>query len=254
MTVPTVDVFEQPDLVDLLWDEPGLLAVADAIAQTQSARPHNGRRVRVPRRVALVAAVVAILLAAGTATAFAVQRLTEAPVTQGFSALDDPNLPAAPAGLFQKVGLGSGDYLDAKQVGDGMYLARRGNALCAVVLHGFGGCTSQIDGDVWLQGDEGREYDAETAPFQVHFYGFARDDVATIRVTTADGNTVALPVVHNAFQTTFKNTTFADIAAIEAVYNSGKSTSLDPRKYYPALPPTLHLITPTGTTTMTQTN
>lgn len=208
---------------------------------------------RLPTRVALVAAVTAIA-AVGTATAFAVRALTQSPVTQGFSALDDPSLPPAPASVMRQFSyFGAGD-IQPKEVGDGMYLGQRDGALCAVVIHGFGGCTSNLDGDVWLQGDEGREYDAETAPFQVHLYGFARDDVATIRVTTADGTTVALPVVHNAFQTTFKNTTFADIAAIKVVYSNGQTTSLDPRKYFPALPPTLTLTTPTETTTMTQTN
>jgi hypothetical protein len=204
---------------------------------------------RLPTRVVLVVAVIAIA-AVGAATAFAVHKLTQSPVTQGFSALDDPSLPAAPASVRN---LDPGVYV-TKEVGDGLYLGSHGNNLCAVAVHGFGGCTSQIDGDVWFQGDEGREYDAETAPFQVHLYGFARDDVASVRVTTADGKTVTLPVVHNAFQTTLKNTTFAEITAMEVVYNSGQTTNVDPSKYYPAMPPTLTTITPTGTTIVTQTN
>lgn len=204
---------------------------------------------RLPTRVVLVVAVIAIA-ALGAATALAVHALTQSPVTQGFSALDDPSLPPAPTSVRN---LDPGVYV-TKQVGDGLYLGSHGNDLCALAVHGFGGCTSQIDGDVWFQGDEGREYDAETAPFQVHLYGFARDDVTAIRVTTADGNTVALPVVHNAFQTTLKNTTFADIAAIKVVYSSGQTTNVDPGKYYPAIPPTLTTITPTRTTIMTQTN
>jgi hypothetical protein len=215
-----------------------------------------GRRLlsrRLPTRVLLVAAVIAIA-AVGAATALAVHALTQSPVTQGFSALDDPSLPPAPASVMRQFSyFGAGD-IEPKEVGDGMYLGQRDGALCADVIHGFGGCEDHLDGDVWLQGDEGREYDAETAPFQVHLYGFARDDVATIRVTTADGTTVALPVVHNAFQATFKNTAFADITAIEVVYSSGQTTSLDPSKYFPKLPPTLNLTTPTGTTTMTRTN
>ena len=261
MSAPSVNVFEQPDLVDLLGNEPELLALADAIAQTQSRRLRHGLR-RNPRRAVLLAASLALLAGAGTATAFAVKHLTQAPVTQGFSALDDPGLPSAPdtpdlpppagsvMGLFRE--LGAGNY-EAKQVGDGLYLARRGNDLCGAAVHGFAGCTDHIDGDVWLQGDEIRQYDAEKAPFQVHFYGFARDDVAAIRVTTADGNTVTLPVTHNAFQTTFKNTTFADIAAIEVVYTSGQTTGINPRDNFPAIPPTMTLITPTSTTTVTTT-
>jgi hypothetical protein len=250
MRASTVGVFEQPDLIDLLGDEPELLAFADAIAETQTSKPRSLGWAVLPRQVVLLAAALALLLAVGAATAFAVQRLTEAPVTRGFSALDDPSLPVASASVRD---LDPGVYV-TKQVGDGLYLGQHGNDLCALAIHGFGGCTNQIDGDVWLQGDEGREYDAETAPFQVHVYGFARDNVAAIRVTTSDGNTVALPVTHNAFQATFKNTTFADITAIEIVYSSGQTTSLDPGKYYPAAPPTLKLIKPTGTTTMTQTN
>jgi hypothetical protein len=239
-----VDVFEQSELVDLLGDEPELLALADAIAQTRSLRLAVGGR-PVPRRLLLLAAVVVLLAGAGTATAFAVQQLTDTPVrpTQGFSALDDPALAPAPdtpnlppparsvMGLFRE--LGPGNY-ETKRVGDGLYLARRGNDLCGVAIHGFGGCTDALVGDVWLQGDEGRQYDAETAPLQVHFYGFARDEVSAIRVTTRHQATATLPVTHNAFQATFKNTEFADITAIEVVYRSGETRQIDPRDYFPA--------------------
>jgi hypothetical protein len=257
MSAPSVDVLQEPDLVELLVRDPELLAVADAIAQTQAPRRRHGL-FRLPGRAALLAASIALLAGAGTATAFAVKHLTQAPVTQGFSALDDPALPVAPdtpdlppparsvMGLFR--GLGAGSY-DAKQVGEGLYLARRGTDICGAAIHGFAGCTDHLDGDVWLQGDEIREYDAETAPFEIHFYGFARDSVAAIRVTTADGNAVTLPVKHNAFQATFKNTTFADIAAIEVVSTSGRTTAIDARKYFPSNPSTMTLLTPTSTTT-----
>lgn len=253
MSASGVDVFNQHDLVDLLGDEPELLAVADAIAQTQGSRRRPQSSRRPSRLIPLLAATVALLTAAGTGTAFAVQRLTASPVTQGLSALNDPALPSADASvmaLFRQ--LGPGEY-ETKQVGDGLYLAQRGSDLCAVVIHGFGGCTNHLDGDVWLQGDEGREYDSETAPFQVHIYGFARDDVAALRITTTDGASLSLPVANNAFQTTIKDTSFSDITAIEIVYRSGQTTSLDPRTYFPATPPVLTVITPTSTTTMTQT-
>jgi hypothetical protein len=239
MSVRSVNVFEQPDLLDLFGDDPELLAFADAIAQT--APLSQPRRTR--GRLALAAAALALLAGAGTATAFAVKQLTQTPVTQGFSALDDPALPAAPdtpnlpqpagsaAGLFRELGLGN---YETKQVGDGLYLARHGNSLCAAVIHGVTSCTDHLDGDVWLHGDMVREYDAETAPFQSHLYGFARDDVAAIRVTTADGNTVTLPVTHNAFQTTFKNTGLADITAIDVVYTSGQTEEINPREHFPS--------------------
>ena len=253
MSASGVDVFEQHDLVDLLGDEPELLAFADAIAQTQGSRQRPASHRRPSRLVLLLAASVVLLVAVGTGTAFAVERLTASPVTRGFSALNDPALPSADESVMALfLQLGSGEYA-TKQVGDGLYLAQRGDDLCAVAIHGFAGCTDHLDGDVWLQGDEGREYDSETAPFQVHIYGFARDDVAALRITTADGESLSLPVANNAFQTTIKNTSFSDITAIEIVYSSGQTTSLDPRRYFPTAPPVLTVITPTSTMTMTQT-
>ena len=252
-----VDVFEQSDLVDLLGEEPELLAFADAIAQTPSLRRPASAWRRVPRRFLLLTAAVVLLAGAGTATAFAVRQLTDTPVavTQGFSALNDPALAPAPdtpdlppparsvMGLFRE--LGPGNY-ETKRVGDGLYLARRGSDLCGVAIHGSAQCTDHLDGDVWLQGDEGRQYDAQTAPFQVHLYGFARDDVTAIRVTTKDGNTATLPVAHNAFQATFKHTEFADITAVEVVYGSGQTSQIDPRDHFPGLPPSKAAIAPTG--------
>jgi len=252
-----LDVFEQPDLVDLLGDEPELLAFADAIAQTPSLRrPTLTARRPVPRRLFFLIAAVLLLAGAGTATALAVQQLTDTPVsaTQGFSALDDPALAPAPntpdlppparsvMGLFRE--LGPGNY-ETKRVGDGLYLARRGSDLCGVSVHGSAQCTDHLDGDVWLQGDEGRQYDAQTAPFQVHLYGFARDDVNAIRVTT-HGNTATLPVRHNAFQETFKNTEFTDVTAIEVVYGSGRISQINPRDHFPVIPPSKVVLTPNG--------
>lgn len=82
------------------------------------------------------------------------------------------------------------------------------------------------------------------APFSVHFYGFARDSIASIRVTTSNGNVTSVPVDHNAFQTTLTDTRFADITAIEAVSTSGHTTAIDPRTYFPATEPTFPVTTP----------
>jgi hypothetical protein len=251
MSAPKVDVFEQADLVDLLGDEPELLAIADAIALT-APRQQQARR-GVPRRLVLLAASLALLVGVGTATAFAVKQLTETPVTQGFSALDDPSLPAAPdtpdlppparsvMGLFRE--LGAGNY-ETKQVGDGLYLARRGSELCELAIQGgTDSCKDHLSGDVWLLGEQIREYDSQTAPFEVHVYGFARDNVTAIRVATADGTTATLPVTHNSFQTTLKNTTFADVTTVEVVDTSGQATEI------PAFTPVIAPIRATLTTT-----
>ena len=204
---------------------------------------------RVPMRTSVVAATAAVVVAAGTATAFAVRALTRAPVTEDFSALSDSTLPlispttpgiAPQVGQFFREQLGS-DYT-ARQVGDGMFLAQQGADLCEAVTNGAAGCTDHLDGSVWLFGDQVRAYDAETAPFDVHFYGFARDSVTAVRVTTSEGDVISLPVVHNAFQTTFADMTFDDISAIDVVSTSGQTTSLNPRLYFP--PGTGYLVKP----------
>ena len=133
------------------------------------------------------------------------------------------------------------DYT-AKEVGYGMYLGQRGDALCEVVVPGAGQCADHLDGDVWLMGDMGRT--SESAPFSVHFYGFARDDIAAIRVTTSDGEVTNLTVEHNAFRTTLTNTTFADITGVESVSTSGQTTAIDPRGNFPATLPTVTVTTP----------
>jgi hypothetical protein len=236
------------------------LAEADfADVRQRARRLPSGRRLmswRLPTRVVLVAAVIAVT-AIGAATAFAVHALTQSPVTQGFSALTDPALPdvtPTTPGLTPNVDRGLrevlGDDYTAKKVGDsawlgqrgGMFLGQRGNALCEIVVPGAGQCTDHLDGDVWLMGDMGRT--SETSPFSVHFYGFARDDVAAIRVTTSNGNVTSLPVKHNAFQTILTHTSFADITAIEVVSTSGQTTAIDPRTYFPATLPPFTTTTP----------
>lgn len=240
------DELPEPDLADVRRR-------AERLSSNGTGPPAVRRRLRLPwrlpTRVALVAAVIAV--AGGTATALAVRSLTVArsSATQGFSALTDPAVPevtSSTAGVTPELDRMLSDVLGpdytARQVGDGMYLGRRGDALCEVVVPGAGQCTDHLDGDVWLMGDMGRT--SESAPFSVHFYGFARDDVAAIRVTTSDGAVTNLPVEHNAFRSTLTNTTFADITAVEAVSTSGQTTAIDPRGYFPATTPTVTVTTP----------
>jgi hypothetical protein len=218
-----------------------VLELADAETAMVAGKPKRrlGLRrspgVRMRRTIVLAAAAVS-LLAAGAAGALTLRALTQQPVTAGFSALADHTLPPPPADVMDGPtgfrALGPGPYEDARTVGEGVYLARRGDALCSFVVHGAGGCTEHLpDGDVWLGGTMGREYDAETAPFQVFLYGFARDNIAMITVTTSNGFTVMLPVKHNAFQTTLPNKTFSDITSVSATSNSGATTQLDISAY-----------------------
>lgn len=214
---------------------------AERLSSGDAVRGVAERRIRrswrLPTRLVIVVAV--IIIAGGSATAFAVHSLSQSPVTQGFSALTDPTLPEVTPSTPGFSSLLASEFVTVfgpdytvRQVGDGMFLGQHDGALCAIVEHGFGGCTDNLDQDTWPMGDMIRAYDAETAPFSVHFYGFARDSVAAIRVTTSNGNTTSVPVEHNAFQTTLTHTSFADIAAIEVVSTSGQTSAIDPRRYF----------------------
>jgi hypothetical protein len=190
----------------------------------------------------LVANALGIRVAAGQAQSASQPRVAArlaGSAASGFSALSDRSLGAAPGAVLSDFqSLHAGNYADAKTVGNGMYLASNNGALCAWVRGGLGGCTDRLNaGDVWLAGDMIRESDSENAPFKVHFYGFARDDVAALRVTTADGTTRRIPVHNNAFQATFGNTSFGDLASISELYNSGRSVSVNPALYFAAHPP-----------------
>jgi hypothetical protein len=206
----------------------------------QAGRTSTGKTSFLSRRI-LVALSAGALVAGGIGAGVAITAGSPPPVTEGFSALDDPNLAPVPettdpslsppyhSVMDMFTALGPGPY-EGREVGEGMYLARRGDVLCAVVVHGFGQCTDRLSGDVWFEGDQMRSYDAQTAPFEVHFYGFARDSVSSIRVTTGNAVVTNVPVVHNAFQTTLKNTTFNEITGLEVMYSSGKTTAVDPRE------------------------
>lgn len=149
-------------------------------------------------------------------------------VAAGFSALSDSSLRAAPqSAIVSLQSMHSGTYADAKAVQDGMYLATNNGALCAWVVGGFGQCTDRLNyGDVWLQGTEQRHYDSDSAPFDVHVYGFARDGISSIDVTTK-GATQSIPVVNNAFRATLDSTSFSDIVSVVKVYASGEKSPME---------------------------
>ena len=127
-------------------------------------------------------------------------------------------------------------YDQTRTVRPQMYLAQHEGVLCELVVPGSGGCTDRLDpSGIWLLGDMTRRYDSETAPFDVHFYGFAADDVSSVDVT-AKGVTTSLSVRHNAFETTLRDVSFQDISAVEVVKASGERLRLDPAAYFPHMP------------------
>jgi hypothetical protein len=158
-------------------------------------------------------------------------------VSDGFSALHDSSVVAAPPTVVEDFkSMHAGTYADAKALQDGMYLATNNGSLCGWIVDGFGQCTEQLNyGDVWLEGDERRHYDSPSAPFDVHLYGFARDGITAIRVTVK-GSTESLPVTNNAFRGTIGNASFSDIESVERVYESGKATVMHTSNQLSGLP------------------
>ena len=149
--------------------------------------------------------------------------------SRGISALNRPDIPVAPASVVGQLrSLHEGTYADAKTLGPGIYLASNNGAVCAWISDGFGQCVESFNfDDVWLEGDQRREYDSPSAPFEVNLYGIARDGVRSLRITTQDDKTRSVQVVNNAFRTTLKGMTFAEIAGVDKVYATGQSVHLD---------------------------
>jgi hypothetical protein len=168
-------------------------------------------------------------------TAHAVSSRSDA--ASQFGALEDSSLPGMPDSAMRVLrSIHDWHYDRARTVGPKMYLAAHDGIVCELVTGGSGGCTDRLDpSGVWLFGDMTRRYDSETAPFDVHFYGFAVDDVARVDVT-ANGVTTSLAVRHNAFDVTLRNTTFQDISAVTVVTASGEMRRLDPATYFPHVP------------------
>jgi hypothetical protein len=155
-------------------------------------------------------------------------------VSGGFSALDNAALKGAPSSVIEDFkSMHDGPYADAKALGDGMYLATNNGALCAWVVGGFGQCTEKLNyDDVWLEGTERRAYDSATAPFDAELYGFARDAISSVEITTTKGERYSVPVVNNAFRVTLKDTSFADLASVEKAYVSGEKVIMDTKDQF----------------------
>lgn len=188
--------------------------------------------------VGAAAAGAAVLAGAGLWNAFAARAGSPRPnVASRFAALHDPALASAPASAMRTLrSIHDWGYGEARTVRPHMYLAEHDGVLCELVVPGSGGCTDRLDpSGIWLFGDMTRRYDSETAPFDVHLYGFAVDDVSSVDFT-ANGVTTSLSVRHNAFETTLRDVTFRDISGVGVVKVSGEMLRLDPAAYFPRVP------------------
>jgi len=176
--------------------------------------------------------------AVAAAAAFGAQERTRQSVSASndlagqFAAVNNQNLPAAPASIEASLADIHAGSSTPRKVGDNAYISSYDGAVCVVFEAGSSGCTGQLDHGVWLLGDMIRASDSEQAPFTVNVYGIAEDGVSSLTVSLADGTTTAIPVVNNAFQASLANTTFSQIKGITVDASAGQS-ALDPSRYFP---------------------
>ena len=246
----SVTVFEQDDLVELLRDEPELLALADAIASTQPGR----RRRRLRRRTVLlgVAAAAAVLLAVGA---------TLAATLDGFSnwLTGTPGMPASPAAqaAFQAAnahsyaGFPAGTVLNrliVRHVGGATYTLygfHSGDQLCLrLVAQGVSGqpalsCAPQLALEHATASVQVAVVDygfglpnrlppsgAPAAPRSSASFGFVSDGVTGVELTADDGHENAA-VAGNAFLAVrLHPAAQSRIRSVEATDGAGHSASI----------------------------
>jgi hypothetical protein len=246
----SVAVFEQDELVELLADEPELLALADAIAQTQSVQP--GHRVR--RRTVILAAAVAaaVLLAVGA---------TLAATLGGFSGwlTGTPGTPASPSAQAQfrsanarsYAGFPSGTVLHrliVQRVGGATYTLfgfHSGDELCLrLVAHGISGqpalsCAPRlalehatasvqvavVDYGFGLPNPPPRSQTFAAAAASASF-GFVADGVSRVELAS-DGARQRAVIAGNAFLAVRLHPAAASrVRTVEATDRAGRTTSI----------------------------
>lgn len=195
----TVDVFSDGELIEMFAQEPELLAICDAIAQT---RPVSRRRLS--RRTTIVLAA-AIALAALTAPALAVTRV----VIDFFSS---PAAPRATVVSFAQMSAGAPEGMDPRAIGGEARTISRGHVadgkpvtlslaptteggFCYLVGFGSVGGAGGCDATRALPFAPG--FAAERYPQgPAIVYGYILNQLATVaEIHTSDGTTTRLPLL-----------------------------------------------------------
>ncbi|MGD0713231.1 MAG: hypothetical protein ABSB24_03475 [Gaiellaceae bacterium] len=264
----SVTVFEQDDLVELLGDEPELLALADAIALTQAVRPRH----RLRRRTVLLAAAAAVmvLLAVGA---------TLAATLDGFTGwlTGTPGTPASPAAQAEFQAANAHSYarfpagtvlnrLLVRRVGGATYTLygfHSGDQLCLrLVAQGISGqpvlsCAPQLALEHAIAGVQVAVVDYAfglpnrpprpgtlAAPRASASFGFVADGVARVELTSDGGHERAV-VAGNAFLAVRLHPAVGSrVRSVEATDEAGTSTpipfaaalSLFPRRSHGGIP------------------
>jgi hypothetical protein len=146
-----------------------------------------------------------------------------------------PAAPAAVVSVFRTLGMPApGDTLptsvpvDARTLGNGIYVAGRDGTRCIYVVNGVAQCGRRFIDSIVLTGGMLRPADTPSTPSQIDAAGVALDGVTAVRIVTASGATTTLPVTTNGFRETVPDAGFADVSAIEIVHDDGSVVRADP--------------------------
>jgi hypothetical protein len=181
-----------------------------------------------------VAAVAATVLAINAVAA--PKHVVVASTAGNFAVLSRASARPAPASAVARFKAlhPDGSFADARGTKAGIYVASYQGAICGLDPgRGVDTCTSQLRNGVVFLGSMIREWDSETAPFQVNLDGLASDGVTGIQVTLTSGRAVSVPVSDNAFSATLAGTSFSDITGLTIVNADGSTSSLDAGRYFP---------------------
>jgi hypothetical protein len=77
-----------------------------------------------------------------------------------------------------------------------------------------------------------RQYDSETAPFDMFVSGLARANVRSVTFTLRDGRSISNDMVAGVFTVRLPNTEPGDVSRVSITYKSGRSTALTPLEDY----------------------
>jgi hypothetical protein len=212
MTADDRRVLRDPELVELLADEPELLAIADAYAATQPHRHHRDRRWRRAWRLGLLAAAVAAI--AAPAAAFADQIGRVLGFSDGGTPVATDRIPTKQLSALEQIGFPAGHVrLLATHAGVSFYAARAadGNYCFAIGFDQDGtpsidalACQGGAIGSFPSTADPVADFSAIDATpagtYITTLAGFATDRVSRVNVVDPAGNVLySTPVQQNIY-------------------------------------------------------
>jgi hypothetical protein len=212
VTADDRSVLRDAELIELLADEPELLALVDAYAATQQGHwPHRRIGVRV-LRLGLLAAAVAII--AVPAAAFADQIGQLLGLSNSGTPVQSTAFPPRQVSALERIRFPTGQVrLLAARAGIGFYSAKTTSGDYCFAVGLTSEATPRIDA-LNCPGEGLSPFPSSSDPvadfsrldarngitYVTTFAGFATDSIATVSIEAADGKTIySAPVIQNVY-------------------------------------------------------